>query len=137
VTEVPEGFEPFDEHSPFLDLVGPVHVRDGDGGGERVFGLRVEERHLNHRGTAQGGLLTTLVDFAVGRAIEAGLEGEAQQATVSLTTDFLGPVKDGAWVEAHVTVERIGSRLAFADCSLVADEREVVRGRAVFAVVDK
>ena len=133
MTDVPEGFEPFDDHTPFLDLVGPVHVREtGDG---RAFGLRVEERHLNHRGTAQGGLLATLVDFAVGRAIEQGLEGEAQQATVSLTTDFLGPVKEGAWVEAHAKVERLGSRLAFADCSLVADEREVVRGRAVFAVV--
>ena len=133
MTETPRGFDAFDDHTPFLDLVGPVQVR-GDGA-ERVFGLRIEERHLNHRGTAQGGLLATLVDFAVGRAIEAGLEGEAQQATVSLTTDFLGPVKEGAWLEAHVTVERIGSRLAFADCSLVADDREIVRGRAVFAVV--
>jgi uncharacterized protein (TIGR00369 family) len=133
VTDAPAGFEPYDEHSPFLDLVGPVNARgDGD---ERVFGLRVEPRHLNHRGTAQGGMLATLVDFAVGRAIEAGLEGEAQQATVSLTTDFLGPVKEGAWLEAHAKVERLGSRLAFADCSLVADGKEVVRGRAVFAVV--
>jgi acyl-coenzyme A thioesterase 13 len=131
--DVPEGFEPFDDHTPFLDLVGPVHVRETEEG--RVFGVRVEDRHLNHRGTAQGGMLATLVDFAVGRAIEQGLEGEAQQATVSLTTDFLGPVKEGAWVEAHAKVERLGSRLAFADCSLVADEREVVRGRAVFAVV--
>jgi uncharacterized protein (TIGR00369 family) len=135
VSEAPEGFEPFDDHTPFLDLVGPVLVRGSAEDDERVFGLRIEERHLNHRGTAQGGLLATLVDFAVGRAIEAGLQGEAQQATVSLTTDFLGPVKDGAWLEAHAKVERLGSRLAFADCSLIADDREVVRGRAVFAVV--
>jgi acyl-coenzyme A thioesterase 13 len=134
VSDAPEGFAPFDEHTPFLDLVGPVLVREA-GDDERVFGLRIEERHLNHRGTAQGGLLATLVDFAVGRAIEAGLDGEAQQATVSLTTDFLGPVKEGAWLEAHAKVERLGSRLAFADCSLIADDREAVRGRAVFAVV--
>ena len=131
---VPAGFEPFEAHTPFIDLVGPVHVREDDDGA-RVFGLRIDGRHLNHRGTAQGGLLATLVDFAVGRAIEAGLDGEAEQATVSLTTDFLGPVAEGAWLEAHAKVERLGSRLAFADCSLVADGREVVRGRAVFAVV--
>src|SRR3712207_8855227 len=38
-------------------------------GEERVFGLRVEERHLNVAGKAHGGLLATLVDFSLGRAV--------------------------------------------------------------------
>ncbi len=41
----------------------------------------------------------------------------------------------GDWVEAHTEVERIGRTLAFADCSLTVEGREVVRGRAVYAAV--
>jgi len=116
-----------------MGLVGPVHVR-GEGEG-RVFGLRMDNRHLNHRGSVQGGLLATLVDFAIGRAIHAGAEGDMEAATVSLTTDYLGPAEAGDWVEAHTEVDRLGGTLAFADCSLRVGEREVVRGRAVFAVL--
>ena len=71
--DVPRGFTPFDPQGPFLEHIGPIQVRDGEDG--PVFGLRAEERHTNHRGTIQGGLLSTFADFALGRAIEAGAEG--------------------------------------------------------------
>src|ERR687893_2883278 len=131
--DTPSGFEPYEDSGEFLDLIGPVHFHDRDG--TRVFGLRVEERHRNVAGAAHGGLLATLVDFSLGRAIAHGLEGGDAPATVSLTTDFLGPVRVGDWLEAHTEVERLGGTLAFADCSLTVEGREVVRGRAVFAVL--
>jgi acyl-coenzyme A thioesterase PaaI-like protein len=56
--------------------------------------------------------------------------------TVSLTTDYLAPAEPGAWLEAVTDVEKLGGRLAFADCSVTADGREVVRARAVFSVLD-
>jgi len=126
---VPDGFEPFDEGGDFVELVGPVFVR-GEGTG-RVFALRVEERHRNAAGKAHGGLLATLVDFALGRAVAAA---DSAGVTASLTTDYLKPVAVGDWLEAHTEVEKAGETLAFADCSLVVDGREVVRARAVFAV---
>ena len=127
----PPGFERHQGAGDFLDLVGPVHVRPADG----VFGLRIEERHRNAAGNAHGGLLATLVDWSIGRALDAEGDEQAAFATVSLTTDFLGPVEVGDWVEAHTEVERLGGTLAFADCSLRVGDREAVRGRAVFAVV--
>jgi uncharacterized protein (TIGR00369 family) len=128
---VPAGFELFDGGADFMELVGPVYAR-GDGG-ERVLALRVEDRHRNAGGVAHGGLLATLVDFALGRAIEADADDDQPRMTVSLTTDFLRPVEPGAWLEAHTRVERLGGTLAFAECSLIVDGDEVVRGRAVFA----
>ncbi len=77
----------------------------------------MDERHLNHRGSVQGGLLATLVDFAIGRALR--------------------PAEEGDWVEAHTEVDRLGGTLAFANCSRRVGEREVVRGRAVFAVLSR
>jgi uncharacterized protein (TIGR00369 family) len=123
-------FQPIPDPGPFLDHVGPV-LSDGE-----VVGIRVESRHLNSSGMAQGGLLATLVDFALGRAIRSSAEDDQRAATVSLTTDFLGAAREGDFVEARTEVERLGGTLAFADCSLTVEGREIVRGRAVFAVLD-
>jgi uncharacterized protein (TIGR00369 family) len=131
--QVPEGFEPFEEQGPFLQHIGPVYVRrDGD---SLVLGLRATERHNNHRRTIQGGLLSTFADFALGRAIEADAEDGKDRATVSLTVDFLKPARAGDWIESRSRVERVGGTLAFADCSLTVEEREIVRARAVWVVV--
>jgi len=130
--DVPSGFVPFPNQGPFLEVVGPIHVREG--GDELVLGLRAEERHANHRGTVQGGLLSTFADFALGRAIDADAEDDKPRATVSLTVDFLKPAKPGDWIESSTRVDRVGGTLAFADCSLSVDGREVVRARAVWVV---
>ncbi len=130
--DVPDGFVPFETQGPFLELVGPVHVREG--GGDLVLGLRAEKRHTNHRGTVQGGLLSTFADFALGRAIEADAEDDKDRATVSLTVDYLKPAKPGDWIESRTRVDRVGATLAFADCSLTVDDREIVRARAVWVV---
>ena len=128
--EVPDGFVPYAGQGPFLEHIGPIHVREG--GEELVLGLGTEERHANHRGTVQGGVLATFADFALGRAIEADADDERERATVSLTVDFLKPVKPGDWVESRTRVDRVGGTLAFADCSLETGGREVVRARAVW-----
>jgi len=129
---VPEGFAPYENQGPFLEHIGPVHVREG--GGELVFGLRAEERHANHRGTIQGGLLSTFADFALGRAIEADADDDRDRATVSLTVDYLKPARPGDWIESSARVDRVGGTLAFADCSLSVEGREIVRARAVWVV---
>jgi uncharacterized protein (TIGR00369 family) len=130
--QIPEGFVPFPNQGPYLEHVGPIHVRNG--GGDLVLGLLAEERHANHRGTIQGGLLSTLADFALGRAIEADADDGKDRATVSLTVDFLKPAKPGDWIESRTSVDRVGGTLAFADCSLTVDDREIVRARAVWVV---
>ncbi len=129
MADVPEGFTELTGAGAFVDLVGPLHA-----GPDGMLGVRAEERHLNRAGTVMGGFLATLVDAALGRAIRDVSDGETQVATVSLTTDYLRPAPGGAWLEAHTEVERLGGRLAFADCSVRADGDEVVRARAVFAV---
>ncbi len=130
--DAPDGFTEFEQQGPFLQHIGPVQMREDDGG--RVFGLRAEDRHTNHRGTIQGGLLSTFADFVLGRAIGAGADDDKDRATVSLTVDFLRPASPGDWIEGRARVERIGGTLSFADVSLTVEGREIVRARAVFVV---
>jgi uncharacterized protein (TIGR00369 family) len=127
---IPAGFAPLTNAGAFTEHVGPLYARESDG----VIGLRIGGHHLNVAGSAMGGFLATVVDAAFGRAIRAEAEGEAAVATVSLTTDYLRPGREGAWLEARAKVEELTTRLAFGDCSLHADGEEIVRARAVFAV---
>jgi uncharacterized protein (TIGR00369 family) len=127
--DAPDGFRPLSDAGAFLDLIGPVYVNHA---GE--LAIRVEDRHLNRAGSAMGGFLATLVDAAFGHAIRNESDGEAKVATVSLTTDYLRAAESGAWLEAHTDIERLGGSLAFSDCSIRADGKEVVRARAVYAV---
>ena len=105
-----------------------------EGGDELIFGVRAERHHTNHRGTVQGGMLSAFADFALGRAIEADADDGKQRATVSLTVDFLKPAQPGDWIESRTRVERVGGTLAFADCALTVEGREIVRARAVWVV---
>jgi uncharacterized protein (TIGR00369 family) len=132
LSSVPAGFVPYAGQGPYLEHIGPVLVRDGDGG--LAFGLLTDERHANHRGAVQGGLLATFADFALGRAIEADADDGKDRATVSITIDYLKPAKPGDWVETRTRVERVGGTLSFADCSLTVEGREIVRARAVWIV---
>jgi len=130
--DVPAGFTAFEHQGPFLEGLGPIQVLEGSD--ELILGLRVGERHTNHRGTTQGGVLASFADFALGRAIEADAADGRDRATVSLTVDFLKPVTPGDWVESRTRVERVGGTLAFADCALRVGDREVVRARAVWVM---
>jgi acyl-coenzyme A thioesterase 13 len=57
--------------------------------------------------------------------------------TAHLAVDYAGSAKVGDWVESKVEIQRVGSRLAFANCYLVADGKPIVRASAIFARGDK
>jgi uncharacterized protein (TIGR00369 family) len=132
----PAGFAELTDPGPFLQHVGPLYIRaSGDDG--PVLGLCAAEEHLNAAGAIHGGLLASLCDSACGQAIRAQADdGISGAVTISLTIDYLAPSGRGDWLEARTTVEKLGARLAFADCSVTANGRQVVRARAVFSVLD-
>ena len=128
----PSGFSAFPNQGPFLEHIGPILVKDD--GDELILAIQTADHHANHRGTVQGGLLSTFADFALGRAIEADADDGKDRATVSLTVDFLKPAKPGDWIESRTRVDRVGGTLSFADCSLCVGDKEIVRARAVWVV---
>ena len=127
----PTGFEPLFRTSPFLETVGPFFYRNEPGG--FVIGVRVLPKHLNARGSAHGGLLLTLADVALGYRAALSQDPPAALTTASLCADFAGAPKLGDWLEAHVEVQRVGSRLAFANAFLTVDGERLVRASAVFS----
>ncbi len=131
--EVPPGFERIKRGGPFVAGLGELYYRRN--GADIVIALRVGERHTNMRGIAHGGLLASVADTALGIGLTVACEGRQSFVTISLTTDFLAAARPGDWLEAHVQVERIGGRVAFAGCHLEAGGKRLLRATGVFAVM--
>jgi len=130
---VPEGFEPLFRTSPFLDLAGPFYGKKSADG--LVVGLRVAEKHCNTRGSAHGGLLSTLADVALGYNAAFGGDRPVAMVTASLSIDFAGQAKLGDWLEARVDVQKVGRSLAFANAYLHVGDNRIARASAVFNVL--
>jgi len=132
-TSIPEGFKPINRLAAFMALLGPIYVKSV--GKSHIVALRIEEKHLNIAGIAHGGMLVTLADSALGINLSYHDEPPRRLVTVNLSTDFLQPAKLGDWIEAHVTVQRMGIHLAFASCNLMCGTKHVLRASGVFAVL--
>jgi uncharacterized protein (TIGR00369 family) len=129
------GYRALARLSPFNALVGPLYARKRRGR-ELSIGLRIERKHTNSRGICHGGVLATLADLSLGYAMHAKLGGKASFVTAHLAVDYAGAARVGDWIEAEVEIQRMGARLAFANCYLVADGRRIVRASAIFARAD-
>jgi uncharacterized protein (TIGR00369 family) len=129
--QAPAAFQPLDGLSPFNALVGPLYSRVASG--VMSLGLRIAEKHTNSRGICHGGVLATFADLALGYAMHAQAASQAGFVTAHLSLDYAGSAKIGDWIESAVEIQRVGARLAFANCYVVVGERRIVRASAIFA----
>jgi len=129
----PEGYQPLDFPSPFLQFIGPVYVRlEPDG---PRFGLRVEPRHANARGTAHGGLLMTLADIALGYATAITHDPPIPLITANLTADFASAARLGDWLEVKVDILRADGDTAFANAFICVGPKRLARVSGVFGLL--
>ncbi len=130
---IPEGFKPAGFSPGFLDHGGPYYLRDNPGG-PRTVGLRILPHHINYRDAAHGGVLTTLADVALSHAVYNAERPHPAVATISLTTNFLGPVKLGDWLECRVAIDRMGGRTAYCSGAILRDGTPVATMTGAFAI---
>lgn len=112
------------EGAPVEDHVGPLFFRE-DEEGRAICAARVEVRQTNPAGTAHGGFLMALADMSM-FAIARRALGRSPAVTVSLTTEFLGPVPAGAIVRASGEVVRAGGSLLFVRGLMTADDATIL-----------
>jgi uncharacterized protein (TIGR00369 family) len=99
---------------PITVLTGGRLVSIGDG--EAVFSCRPDDSFLNPLGLVHGGLLCTLLDSAMGIAVQTTQPAGHGYATIELKVSFLKPLPhDGSAIEARGRVLRVGRRIAYAE----------------------
>ena len=103
-----------------------LNVKDGKDGVCR-FDLTVEEMHLNIEGVLHGGVISTMIDMAIARAIRSVVPGDMQIMTVAIQVNFFGAVSDGV-VEVVGRTLFEGKRLLHGEAELRAGERLLARG---------
>jgi uncharacterized protein (TIGR00369 family) len=99
------------EVTPFNSYLGGKLVAADDGTASVILDL--EPHHLNRRGVAHGGVITTLLDCALGAAVISSMPVEWWCATTSLSTQFIAGAGTGR-LTASGRVSRRGARVAFA-----------------------
>jgi uncharacterized protein (TIGR00369 family) len=119
---------------PFAELVGPLFVtKDRLDGGEDVrFGFRVAERHCNPRPICHGGMLATFLDVALARGLRVAAGVGAPLPTISMSLDYLDPASLDEWIDARVSIVRVGRGTCFVQALLHASDKPILRGSGVY-----
>ena len=104
---------------PFERLVG-YRTRLSAAHGAYVE-LEVQERHLSQYGIAHGGVALVLLDTVGGVHLLAKRPELAWLVTISLSANFIGPVRPGL-VVATAEIQRIGGSVAYTSMALHAGD---------------
>ena len=137
--EPPPGFVPASHGGPYAQALGPFFSHRAED--YTALGIRVQHRHSNSMGGAHGGFVASLADLALVHAVavareRAGLP-RAALSTVTLSVDFIGPPKEGCWLETRARVTRLGRSIAFTEGEMLADGKRVARVSGVFAMKER
>lgn len=132
MTDVPTGYLRLPSHALpiFNSLVGPFWIRPEEDG--IAFGFRVELRHCNPMELCHGGMLAAFADIVLTGGCNHVARLSKFLVTVSLATDFIGPARIGAWVEARPEVLKVTRGMLFGQCLVTADGEPVLRASGTF-----
>jgi len=87
--------------------------------------LDLEERHMSQADRAHGGILFTLLDTALGRAVIARLPEGRGCATVEMKINYFRPIQRGR-IRATGRVKEKTRRLAYSEGEVVDEEGRVL-----------
>jgi len=125
----PCGFVPLTHRSEGEQYTGPYYLRVQ--GPSFSLGFRVAQRHLNRMGVCHGGMLATFADIQ-GTAICRRLGLAHGTPTISLSLDYVAPVKLGAWVESTPELVKLTGKLIFFRALVEADGAVALRVSGIY-----
>jgi uncharacterized protein (TIGR00369 family) len=109
------------EDSPFWQHMG-MSIEKLEPG-DVIVKMPVKGELVNSNGMLHGGALTSILD-TIG-AVVIRSEREVRVATVSLTTQFIAPVTEGA-LHASAKIVNPGRRTVFVEAKVVNDSGDII-----------
>jgi uncharacterized protein (TIGR00369 family) len=103
-----------------------------------AFALTPGPEHLNPLGVVHGGILSTLLDSAMGCAVHTTLEAGETYTTLELDVKFVRPVLAGqGLVTAEATVIHAGRRTATAEGRVVDADGRLYAHATTTCLIDR
>jgi uncharacterized protein (TIGR00369 family) len=99
----------------------------------------VKREHFNPGGSLHGGVLSTLLDTAMGHSVRTVKPPEAMHAAINLSIQFLAPTLEaGGTLTIEGRVVQQGKRVIFTE-GVARDEsgKELARGTSSYAIILK
>jgi len=128
----PSGFVPAGFAPGFLDHGGPYWLGPAEAG-VRPVGLLICPHHINYQDAAHGGVIATFADVALSHAVHDAERPRLAPSTVTLTVNYLRGAKLGDWLEARVTIDRLGGRTAYTSGGIWRGDEPIATMSGVFA----
>jgi uncharacterized protein (TIGR00369 family) len=103
---------------PMLKLLGIRLAEAGEG--RVVFTATVDDRHYNGMGVAHGGFAATLLDSALGCAINTAMPPGRRFTTLELKVNLTRPLtREVGPLRCEATIIHVGSRVATSEGRIV------------------
>jgi uncharacterized protein (TIGR00369 family) len=120
----------------YADMLGMRLGADAESpdGRDSIVRLEAGDQHLNIAGTVHGGVIASMIDTAMGRAVRSVTEETT--ATSQLTVTFLDPAKPGPLV-ATARVTKQGSMLTIVEAEVEQDDKPIAHALATFALLKR
>ncbi len=122
--DTPKPNDPFRRQVPFLELLSIRRVNCHDG--KANVKMTVGEKHLRTLGILHGGVVTSLLDTAMGMAAGTYCPDGHYVVTVQLNANFIRPAWDGETLLATGEIRHSGRQTAVALGEIRADDDVLV-----------
>jgi acyl-CoA thioesterase len=107
---------------PIAGLLGIRRASMGEG--RSTFALAVRPEHMNPHGSVHGGVVYTLVDFAMGAALTSLLEPGERCATLEVKINYLAPTLAGE-LRAEASVVSRSRRVAVMEARVYGEGEQL------------
>jgi len=118
---------------PFADLIGLRFDEDGHAPGRSECQLDVGPAHLNPHGVVHGGVLFSMADTGMGKALYPSLAEGELCATIEIRIAYHRPVSEGRIVCDSRVVSR-GKRIAHLESDLMVGDALVARATGTYSI---
>ncbi len=114
----------------FNVVVGPFRVATCGPGAWR-FHLDMDERHVNFGGVCHGGVLMTLMDYAMGVGASEASE-DRLASTIGMDMQFVAAARPGARLHGETRLVRATRDVCFMEAEVWGDDRLAARASGIF-----
>lgn len=91
------------------------------GDGRCAWGMEVKPVHMNPYGVVHGGLLYTMVDYAMGGALTSVLDAGQRCTTLEIKINYIAPATEGD-VRAEAWVVSRGARVSVLEAKVIVGD---------------